>query len=115
GILLLSLPASAALILLHKPVVALFFQGGAFTSQSTQMVAWALLWYAAGLVGHCMVEVLSRAFYALHDTRSPVLVGGAAMGLNIALSLAFSAWFQRLGWQPHGGLALANSLATALE
>jgi putative peptidoglycan lipid II flippase len=44
------------------------------------MVAWALLWYAAGLVGHALVEILSRAFYALHDTRTPVTVGVITMG-----------------------------------
>jgi putative peptidoglycan lipid II flippase len=42
-------------------------------------------------------------------------VGIVAMGLNIGFSLLFSAWFVRRGWMPHGGLALANSLATALE
>jgi len=78
-------------------------------------VAWALLWYAAGLVGHALVEVFARAFYALHDTRTPVSVGVVAMSLNITFSLAFSAWFNRLGLPPLGGLALANSLATALE
>jgi putative peptidoglycan lipid II flippase len=61
------------------------------------------------------VEVLARAFYAMHDTRTPVLVGAAAMILNVAFSVLFSALFARIGWLPHGGLALANSLATALE
>jgi len=115
GVLLLSIPASVGLIVLRQPLVALLYQRGQFTSQSTELVAWALLWYAAGLVGHCVVEILSRAFYALHDTRTPVSVGVVAMSLNIAFSLAFSAWFNRLGLPPLGGLALANSLATALE
>ncbi len=53
--------------------------------------------------------------YALQDTRTPVLIGAGAMGLNVVLSLTFAAWFQHLGWMPHGGLALANSLATVLE
>ena len=79
------------------------------------MVAWALLWYAAGLIGHCVVEIFSRAFYALHNTIIPVTVGVLAMALNIGLSVFFAAWFERLGWMPHGGLALANSLATGLE
>jgi putative peptidoglycan lipid II flippase len=61
------------------------------------------------------MEVLARAFYALHDTRTPVMVGTAAMTLNVAFSFGFSALFRRIGWMPHGGLALANSLATALE
>jgi putative peptidoglycan lipid II flippase len=51
----------------------------------------------------------------MKDTRTPALVGTAAMTLNVIFSLAFSALFTRLGWMPHGGLALANSLATALE
>ncbi len=115
GVLLLSLPASLGLILLRRPLVALLFQRGAFDAHSTDLVAWALLWYAAGLVGHSVVEIVARAFYALHDTKTPVLVGAAAMTLNVGFSLAFAAGFTRMGWMPHGGLALANSLATALE
>lgn len=115
GVILLSLPASLGLILLRKPVVSLLFERGVFDQDSTELVAWALLWYSAGLVGHSVVEIVARAFYALHDTRTPVLVGAAAMSLNLLFSLAFSALFARVGWMPHGGLALANSLATALE
>ena len=115
AIILLSLPASVGLILLRYPLVQLLYQRGEFTARSTEMVAWALLWYAVGLVGHALVEILSRAFYALHDTRTPVIVGIIAMGLNIGLSLGFSAWFAQIGWMPHGGLALANSVATGLE
>jgi putative peptidoglycan lipid II flippase len=115
GVILLSLPAAAGLILLRLPIVRLLYQHGQFSAEDTQLVAWALLWYAAGLVFHSVLEVLVRAFYAQHDTRTPVLVGASAMGLNVALSIAFSALFTRLGWLPHGGLALANSLATALE
>jgi putative peptidoglycan lipid II flippase len=115
GVILLSLPASLGLILLRGPVIAMIYERGAFDAQSTQMVAWALLWYAAGLVGHSLLEVLARAFYALHDTKTPVLVGAAAMSLNVVFSFAFSALFTSLGWMPHGGLALANSLATTLE
>jgi putative peptidoglycan lipid II flippase len=115
GVLLLSLPASLGLILLRRPLVVALYQRGAFDERSTELFTWALLWYAAGLVGHSLVEVLARAFYALHDTKTPVKVGALAMGLNIAFSLAFVALFNFLGWAPHGGLALANSLATTLE
>lgn len=115
GVLLLSIPATLGLILLRTPLVRFLYEGGEFTAQSTRLVAWALLWYAAGLVGHALVEILSRTFYALHDTRTPVAVGVAAMTLNILLSLSLPGWFVRLGWAPHGGLALANSFATALE
>lgn len=115
GVLFLSLPASLGLILLRQPLIVLLFQRGNFDTHSTDLVAWALLWYAAGLIGHNLVEVLSRAFYALHDTKTPVLVGTIAMTLNVLFSFGFSALFGKTGWMPHGGLALANSLATALE
>lgn len=115
GILLLSIPASLGLILLRKPIIILLYQRGEFTAFSTQLVSWALLWYAAGLVGHALVEILARSFYALHDTKTPVLIGIGAMSLNVIFSFLFSALFQRWGWMAHGGLALANTLATALE
>ncbi len=114
-VILLSVPASLGLILLRQPLVAFLYQRGEFTERSTSLVAWALAWYAAGLVGHSLLEVISRAFYAMQDTRTPVTVGVIAMSLNIGLSFGFSMLFDKIGWAPHGGLALANSLATALE
>ena len=113
--LMLSVPAAVGLVLLREPLVALLYQGREFTAESTVLVSWALLWYAVGLVGHSIVEITSRAFYALHDTKTPVVVGVATMTLNLALSFLFSYLFTLVGWMPHGGLALANSAATALE
>jgi putative peptidoglycan lipid II flippase len=115
GVLLLSVPAAVGLILLRFPLVRLLFEYGEFNARSTELVAWALLWFTAGLVSHSVVEIVSRAFYALHDTRTPVFAGAGAMALNVVLSLGLSAWFVRLGWMPHGGLALANTIATTLE
>ena len=116
GVLLLSIPAAVGLILLRVPLVsALYQRGGVFTAASTAMVAWALLWYSLGLVSHSLVEITSRAFYALHDTRTPVIVGAVAMTLNLVFSFLFTEMFQRAGWMPLGGLALANTLATTIE
>ncbi len=115
SVLFLALPASLGLILLRQPLVAFLYQRGTFDARSTQMVAWALLFYAAGLVAHSVVEIVSRAFYALHDTRTPVMVGVFAMSLNVGLSFLLSWVFAQLGWMPHGGLALANTIATFLE
>jgi len=114
-VILMALPASLGLILLRNPIVAALYQRGEFTARSTELVAWALLWYAAGLVGHSIMEVLTRAFYAQHDTKTPVIIGTVAMTLNVLFSIAFSGLFEQVGWLPLGGLALANSLATALE
>ncbi|MGV8025853.1 MAG: murein biosynthesis integral membrane protein MurJ [Anaerolineaceae bacterium] len=114
-ILFLSIPSMIGLILMREDIVRLLYQRGEFTASSTTLVAWALLWYAVGLVGHCIVEITSRAFYAQHDTKTPVLVGVGAMSLNLVLSILFSRLFSTVGWMPHGGLALANSTATLLE
>jgi putative peptidoglycan lipid II flippase len=103
------------LILLARPIVSMLFERGEFTATLTEMTAWALIWYAAGLVGHSIMEVLTRAFYAQQDTRTPVIIGAIAMGLNVVFSIWFSQLFAQIGWIPVGGLALANSLATALE
>ena len=112
---LLALPASVGLILLARPIVAMLYQRGKFTAVTTEMTAWALTWFAAGLLGHSVMEVLTRAFYAQQDTKTPVVIGTVAMGLNVVFSVAFARLFSQIGWMPHGGLALANSLATALE
>lgn len=108
-VLFLVIPAAVALIVFGAPMVQALLQRGAFTAQSTQMVAFALAFYAIGLVGHASLEIVVRAFYSLHNTWTPVLVGVAAMALNIALGVW---WVQYLA---HGGLALANSVATTLE
>ena len=115
GVILLALPAALGLILFRIPIISLLYQRGEFDAHSTQLVAWALLWYASGLIFHSVLEVLARSYYAMHDTKTPVLVGAIAMGINVGLSFVFVALFNRIGWMPHGGLALANSLATALE
>jgi len=115
GILLMALPASVGLIILREPLISFLYQRGEFDAHDVQLVTWALLWYAAGLVGHSIMEVLTRAFYAQQDTRTPVIIGTIAMGLNVVFSILFSRYFASIGWLPLGGLALANSFATALE
>jgi putative peptidoglycan lipid II flippase len=109
AVLFLTIPAAAGLFVWRVPLVRMLFQRGAFTAQSTEWTAFALAFYAFGLIGHSLLEITSRAFYALHDTRTPVGVGLASMALNVMLSLALR---PILGF---GGLALANTIATLLE
>ncbi|MEE4195072.1 MAG: murein biosynthesis integral membrane protein MurJ [Anaerolineae bacterium] len=115
-VLLLSIPAMIGMIVLRHPLVRMFYgYGAAANSEATQMIAAAVLWYTVGLVSHSIYEILARAFYALHDTRTPVIVGVIAMSLNVVLSYLFVALFRSMQWLPLGGLALANSLATTIE
>jgi putative peptidoglycan lipid II flippase len=118
SVLFLAFPASIGLMALGVPVVGALFERGEWTAISTQATAWALIFFALGIAGHSLLEVLSRAFYALADTWTPVKVGVAAMIANIVFSLIFIQFIgdeNSLRHGPFAGLALANSLTTLLE
>ncbi|HYU18561.1 MAG TPA: murein biosynthesis integral membrane protein MurJ [Chloroflexota bacterium] len=109
-ILFLTVPMAVGLITLGEPLIRLLFERGEFTDLSTRMTAHALNFYALGLAGHATVEIVDRVFYALHDTRTPVLVASGAFVLNLVLSLVL----MRTPLN-YGGLALANALAALAE
>lgn len=111
----LTVPASVGLILLGRPIVQILYERNAFDAAATQATVWALWFYTVGLVAHSAVEILTRAFYALHNTRTPVWIGVVAMGLNVLFSLGLMVIFGGLGWAAHGGIALASSLAIGVE
>ncbi len=119
-VLFLTLPATVGLIMLGRPLVQILFMRGRFDAQAVEMVVWALNWYAIGLAAHSGLEIITRAFYALHDTWTPVGVGSLAMTLNVLLSIVLARLFSLFDagerpWLGLGGLALANSVATTLE
>ncbi|MDP2663505.1 MAG: murein biosynthesis integral membrane protein MurJ, partial [Dehalococcoidia bacterium] len=108
-ILFLTIPAGVGLVALGQPLISLLFQRGRFDALSVDATYVALVFYAVGLFGHGMVEILTRAFYAVQDTRTPVAIGVGSMAVNVGLSLAL---MRPLGY---GGLALSVSLAVILE
>ncbi len=109
GVLFLAIPAAVGLLVWRVPLIRLLLERGEFTTRSTALTAAALAFYSIGLIGHSAIEILARGYYALHDTRTPVIVGIAAMALNVALSL----WLRVP--LALAGLALANTIATTLE
>ena len=108
-VLFFLLPSAAGLMLFAPLVVATLFERGEFDATSTELTAWALLFFGVGLAGHGAVEVLNRGFFALKDTRTPVLIGIVSMGLGIALAYVLMRPLAQ------GGLALGISLAVLLE
>ena len=104
-------PAMAGLITLRVPIVNLLLEHGHFDHNSTQGVALALLCYSVGLWAFAGVRIVVQAFYALQDTRTPVVVALLAFSTNIALSALF-VFKTPLA---HGGLALATSLSAMLN
>ena len=108
GILFLTIPSAAGMAAVAEPLVRLLFEAGAFSSQDTRATAYAVTLYAPALVAQSAVQVLTRAFYSLADTSTPVAVSLAALAANTLLNVA------TLRWTPlgHGGLALAFSLTS---
>lgn len=118
SMLFLALPASVGLIVMGVPVIGTLFERGEWTVTATRATAWSLGFFALGIAGHSLLEVLSRAFYALSDTWTPVKIGIGAMVSNIILSIVFIQFVgdeASLARGPFAGLALANSLTTLVE
>jgi putative peptidoglycan lipid II flippase len=108
-LLFLSLPAAVVLFAFRTSIVQTLFQTGAFSAESTALVAAPLAFLAAGLVSYALVEALARAFYAMHDTRTPVAAGIAIVVLNLALGMVL---LDRMGYL---ALALSLSASTTVE
>jgi len=108
-LIFLTFPASVGLFAFRTSIVQVLFQFGSFSDESTRLVAQALAYFSVGLVAFAVVEAVTRAFYAMHDTRTPVTVAIVTVIANIALSAYLA---PRLG---HGGLALSIALTTVVE
>ena len=74
-IIWLAVPAAVGMYLLRMPLVELLYERGSFDAASTERVARALQFFLPGLAAYAAVEITVRAFYALHDTRRPMLAG----------------------------------------
>lgn len=99
------IPAGVGLMVLSRPIVELVYQRGAFDRQAVELTEPALLFYAIGLVGQAAVILLTRGFYSLQDTRTPVKLALVTVAVNLCLSLLL------IGPLLHVGLALANALS----
>lgn len=102
---LLILPISAAAIILRKPIIMLVFKRGAFDEKAVQLTSIALMYYSIGMVGFALRDVLSRVFYAMQDTKIPMVNGALTVAINIALNIILVKYLY------HGGLALATSIS----
>ena len=109
AVLFLAVPASAILIVLAEPAVRLLLQRGAFDATSTSLVADALVLFGIGVFAHAGIEIVSRGFYAVEDTRTPVQVAVMTMIANVALAFALVGPFELRG------LAAAASITAIVE
>ncbi|MCC6767213.1 MAG: murein biosynthesis integral membrane protein MurJ [Deltaproteobacteria bacterium] len=130
---LIALPAAVGLALTAEPLTSVLFIRGQFTPADAAATAVAVRWYSVGLWSVACVRVLVPAFYALEDTRTPVLTAAAAFVANLffvvlligPVTVPPDSWFGRTMATAthavgildlrHGGLALSTSLAATVN
>ncbi len=106
AILALTIPATMGLLIFGQWIVQVLYD---VSLEATLLITWAVYGYAVGLIGHSMLEVTARTFYAQQDTWTPLYVAVGAMGMTIAASFLL-----RPQWGV-GGLALANAIGVTIE
>jgi putative peptidoglycan lipid II flippase len=111
-VLLLTVPSAVVLAVLSQPVIALLFEHGRFHAEATAQSAGALVMYCFGLPFFASIGLFTRTFYALGDTRTPMLASLGSVALNVLLNLLLIGPWAGLGLA-HRGLALAASVAAA--
>jgi putative peptidoglycan lipid II flippase len=101
----ITIPAMVGLMVCATPIFSLLFMGGEFDYAKAVNSAQALFYYSMGLTFVALTRVLAPAFYALKDTKAPVLAAFMAFLINLGFSLLL------MGPLKHGGLALATSIS----
>jgi putative peptidoglycan lipid II flippase len=104
-----AVPATVGLILVARPLIAVLFEHGRFTSEDTRQTAWTMSFYTLGLCGFFIQQILVRAFYSTKDSKIPALTAAGAVVINVILNLTLI-W--PLGT---GGLALSTAICSYLQ
>ncbi len=105
----ITLPAMAGLISLSGPIIEVLLQRGEFTARATAETAYALVFYSSGLWAFVGARIVASSFYSMQDTKTPVKIAALSVITNIIFS------FILIGPLQHGGLALANAIASAVN
>ena len=103
--LFFTIPAAVALFVVPLPLITVLFERGAFDNIASVNTAMALAAYAVGLPAYVLVKVLTPAFFARKDTKTPVKIAMFALLLNVILNLALMVPFK------HVGLAAATAIS----
>ena len=121
-VFLMTLPSACGLIVLGEPIVRLIYERGKFDATATSMTAVALAGYSIGLTGYAAIKILSPAFYALNNAKTPMIIAIASIGVNFVGSYALREWFSHYGVTPetpygygHVGVALATSIVALVN
>ena len=122
-VFLMTLPSACGLIVLGEPIIRLLYShGGAFKESDVPMTALALSGYAIGLTGYAAIKVLSPAFYALDDAKTPMMIALASIVVNVFACYFLMNWLSGVAVSPaapngigHVGVALATSCVALIN
>ena len=121
-VFLLAVPSACGLAVLGSPIISLIYQRGEFDASDTNMTAWALAAYAIGLAGYAAIKVLSPAFYALDDARTPMYISLVSILIHVPSSFGLMQLLSNVGVSPerpngygHAGVALATSIVATVN
>jgi putative peptidoglycan lipid II flippase len=122
-VFLMTLPSACGLIVLGEPIIRLLYShGGAFHESDVPMTAWALTGYAIGLTGYAAIKVLSPAFYAMDDAKTPMVIAIISIAVNLTASYLLGNFMSRFEATPefpgglrHVGVALATSCVALIN
>lgn len=107
----ITVPAMVGLMIMAEPIVRLLYETGEFTRHDTIVTAQALVFFSLALVSQATLQIITRVYYSLQDTITPVKIGLLTFGVNLVLNLAFL-HFTDLA---HQGLALAFSIGSVVN
>lgn len=102
------IPMSVGIGFLSTNIIKIIYERGEFTQNSTMLTSGALQLYAIGMIGYGLMEVLNKTFYAKQDAKTPMLISGFAIIINVILSVIF---VKMIGYT---GLPLAASITSIL-
>jgi putative peptidoglycan lipid II flippase len=105
----IAIPATIGLAAIARPLISVAFEHGKFVRDDTGIVVWTLLFYAFGLCGYFAQQVLTRAFYSMQDSKTPMRSALIAVIANVFLNLTLI-WY--LGT---GGLAFSTALCSYVQ
>lgn len=121
-VFLMTLPSACGLIVLGQPIVRLIYERGKFDATATSMTAVALAGYSIGLTGYAAIKILSPAFYALNDAKTPMIIAIVSIAVNFIGSYFLRDWLSHYGVTPetphgygHVGVALATSIVALVN
>ena len=115
-VIVIAMPACIGMLMLAAPVLAAFFQYGAFSGNDVYLASLSLMAYILGLPAFILIKVLAPGYYARQDTKTPVRIAIIAMTSNMLLNIVFVVPLVWYGYEaPHVGLALATTCSAYLN